>query len=390
MKADKVLFIHDGPLYTNINGECFGIHYNDQLVERYRYLGSKVSFLMRNQLIDDLVPSAKYSQITAENFSFIPIPDFKSIRLYFPNKSKARKIIHQSIDEHDVIVIRMPSAAGAIAIEYCLRTSKPFLTEMVACTLDAYWHYSLLGKCIAHYKYYKVKRLMARVDYTIYVSSVFLQKRYPNKTHSVSCSNVVLRPLDEATLSERLTKIENTQEKVLTIGTVGTLDVKYKGQEYVIRALYKLKEKNIKIHYHLVGQGNPGYLQSLIDNLGMQDQIKIIGPLPHDKIFEFFKNIDMYVHPSLTEGMPRAVIEAMSTACPVLGSDTGGITELLEAQELFAPGEIKEIASKLSQLEKGKLIEMSKRNFEKAKDFDKYLLEKRRKDFYDLFMKGKI
>ena len=49
-----------------------------------------------------------------------------------------------------------------------------------------------------------------------------------------------------------------------------------------------------------------------------------------DKVFEWLDTIDLYVQPSLTEGMPRAAIEAMSRGCPVVVSDVGGLKNLVD------------------------------------------------------------
>jgi hypothetical protein len=175
----NILFIHDGPVYKDEDGAVYGIHYNNKLVERYRYLGGKVRFLMREILLPRESLENRFSKIDAPDFSFIPIPDFKGIISYFTKRHRAKNIIHQAIDDADIAVIRMPSAAGGIAINYCDKVNKPFLVEMVACTLDAYWNYSWKGKLIAHWRYHLVRRIMRKVKYAIYVSEFFLQERYP-------------------------------------------------------------------------------------------------------------------------------------------------------------------------------------------------------------------
>ena len=60
----KVLFVHDGPMYTDASGNVFGIHYNDKIVDRYAQLGSEVTFLMRQQSIEDS-SSSTLSRITS-------------------------------------------------------------------------------------------------------------------------------------------------------------------------------------------------------------------------------------------------------------------------------------------------------------------------------------
>jgi len=66
----KVLFVHDGPLYQNNNGDFFGIHYNDRIKARYLMLGDELTFCMRMRKIEE-GNSGKFSPISSENFSFI-------------------------------------------------------------------------------------------------------------------------------------------------------------------------------------------------------------------------------------------------------------------------------------------------------------------------------
>ena len=90
----KVLFVHDGPLGL-YNTNVYGIHYKNELVDRYLYFGEKVSFLMRSKTLhqNDL---GKYSEIDHPAFNFIPIPNFKSLRSVH-HKTKAKVIIENAV-----------------------------------------------------------------------------------------------------------------------------------------------------------------------------------------------------------------------------------------------------------------------------------------------------
>lgn len=106
----KVLFVHDGPILGNKDQSVFyGVHYNNEIIERYSFFGSTVSFLMRYQEIED-AEAIRYSKITHPSFNFIELPNFKSIKTYH-KKADAIKIIKKAVDDHDVIILRLPSAA---------------------------------------------------------------------------------------------------------------------------------------------------------------------------------------------------------------------------------------------------------------------------------------
>src|SRR5690606_15570335 len=120
-----------------------------------------------------------------------------------------------------------------------------------------------------------------------------------------------------------------SQNKII-IGTTAAIDVKHKGQQYVIEALGELKKNGYtKFEYHLVGGGDPAYLKSIAKRHNIEENIHFLGTLPHNKVFEWLDNIDIYVQPSRQEGLPRALIEAMSRGLPAFGANTAGIPELL-------------------------------------------------------------
>ena len=76
------------------------------------------------------------------------------------------------------------------------------------------------------------------------------------------------------------------------------------------------------------------------------------------------ESIDIYIQPSKQEGLPRALIEAMSMGVPALGSTAGGTPELLEEVFIFNKGDPAEIADRILKLNvKEVLLEQAKRNY---------------------------
>ena len=65
---------------------------------------------------------------------------------------------------------------------------------------------------------------------------------------------------------------------------------------------------------------------------------------------DYYDSIDIYVQPSKQEGLPRAVIEAMSRGCPVLGTDIAGIPELIQERCLFKKGSVKSFINAVERL----------------------------------------
>ena len=383
----RVLFCHDGPLHVDDNNNYYGIAHNDEMFKRYFHIANKISVAIRVKKISQ-EDAKKLSKITIKPFEVFEVPNILSVENMF-KIHKAKEIIKNAVLKSDYIVVRLPSITGFIAIDFAKKYNKPYLTEVVACPWDAYWNHSFKGKLFAPLMYYKTKKRVWNSEYVIYVTNNFLQKRYPSKGIGISCSNVSLKEFDNKVLDRRMEKIKNLKPggKII-IGTTAAVNVRYKGQQYVIQALGKLKKKGItNYEYQLVGAGDQSYLKSIAQKYDVVDQVKFLGPKRHDEVFKWLDSIDIYVQPSRQEGLPRALIEAMSRGLPAFGAKTGGIPELLQEEFLFSNTRknIDEICNILINFDKEKMIKQANFNFKVAKRYDRLTIEKRRQEFFKYF-----
>lgn len=383
----RVLFCHDGPLHVDDNNNYYGIAHNDEMFKRYFHIANKISVAIRVKKISQ-EDAKKLSKITIKPFEVFEVPNILSVENMF-KIHKAKEIIKNAVLKSDYIVVRLPSITGFIAIDFAKKYNKPYLTEVVACPWDAYWNHSIKGKLVAPLMYYKTKKRVWNSEYVIYVTNNFLQKRYPSKGNSISCSNVSLKEFDNKVLDRRMEKINNLKPgSKIIIGTTAAVNVRYKGQQYVIQALGKLKKKGItNYEYQLVGAGDQSYLKSIAQKYDVVDQVKFLGPKRHDEVFKWLDTIDIYVQPSKQEGLPRALIEALSRGVPSIGAKTAGIPELLSSDCIFSNSKnnINEICDLLTNFTQEKMRYQAKRNFVKAKKYEFTLLENKRRKFFEKF-----
>ena len=115
------------------------------------------------------------------------------------------------------------------------------------------------------------------------------------------------------------------------------------------------------------------------------ESVIFLGTLKHSKVLEWLQNIDIYAQPSKTEGLPRALVEAMSLGLPCIGTEVGGIPELLDRECIFSNRKdaTPEIIKLLLQLNKEKLQTHAKRNFNESFNYSANLIEKRRLNFFN-------
>lgn len=128
---------------------------------------------------------------------------------------------------------------------------------------------------------------------------------------------------------------------------------KVKGIDVLINALYILKHKyNFKEFILIeIGGGNDDYkkeLENLVDNLKLNKNVQFYGLC--NNVPELLSTTDIYVQPSRYEGIGIALMEAAVQGLPLIGSNIGGIPEIISDKEngfLFAPCKSEELAEKL-------------------------------------------
>lgn len=362
---------------------CNGKYYKTSFqpfIDRYSYFGKVVFCAYKKE-----VTATGQSLLQTDNIEFLFMEKETNLRTLIGARERNKTKLKNAISECDIVVSHLPSEIGLHAISICKSINKPYFLGVVGCAWDAFFNYNWQGKLIAPIAMLRMKKVVKESPFTFYVTQQFLQKRYPCNGVTIGCSNVEISNVDQNILEKRISSIENLcWSSGMKIVTVAAVNVPYKGQEYVIRALYKLNQKhNRNYHYYLIGGGDTTRLQNIASQCGVNDYVHFIGPKPHEEIAELLDSMDVYIQPSRQEGLPRAVIEAMSRALPVFGSRTAGIPELLLPECVFDNCDVEKIEQLLNSLNKQKMIEYAKRNFTEAKEYASPVLNARRMDFYN-------
>jgi glycosyltransferase involved in cell wall biosynthesis len=318
----------------------------------------------------------------------IEIPEFSSLANIILNQKKINQIIKDAIQKHDILIARLPSFVARTAIDYANKSKKPVLVEAVGCPWDALIHHSLFGFLIAPWAYFQMRRYIAKAPFVVYVTQFFLQNRYPNKHINIGISDVIIKQIDENVLDLRIRRINEriVSGNPLTVCTIAGLDALFKGQDSVVKALAGLRKVGYLCKYFLVGRGSGQKLKKLVNELELENEVVFIGELPHSQVFHFLDEVDVYIQPSKQEGLPRALVEAMSRGCTCFGSKAGGIPELLDSNMLFPTDGIIEIQKLLMGLDSFNLKEQAKRNITIASLYQQDILDKKRNEFYKMFL----
>ncbi len=111
----------------------------------------------------------------------------------------------------------------------------------------------------------------------------------------------------------------------LVVGTIGELDIASKGQDRIINAARALQGSHPDIQFWIIGEGrDERYLKELAEGL---ENIRFTGWVPN--VGDYLACIDILAHPARSEGLGSVMLEAMASSVPVVGSEVGGIPEIV-------------------------------------------------------------
>lgn len=105
-----------------------------------------------------------------------------------------------------------------------------------------------------------------------------------------------------------------------------------KGIEFLVQALALLIAKNRDVHLRLAGDGpSRAALEDTARKLGVADRVSFLGNLSEQDVAQELSSSDLFVLPSLAEGVPVSIMEAMAIGVPVIATNIAGTSELVES-----------------------------------------------------------
>lgn len=182
---------------------------------------------------------------------------------------------------------------------------------------------------------------------------------------------------------ELLSLIHAPQDSVILL-SVGELSDR-KNHSLSIEALSKGQSKNT--HLVIAGRGEKlDELTQLCEKLNVKDRVHLLGF--RNDIAELMKSADIFVFPSLQEGLPVALMEAMSCSLPSICSKIRGNVDLIDnaCGILCEKNDVSAFSNAIDRLASNEALResMAKKAFEKSKEYDIKIIEKYMKDIYSI------
>lgn len=176
----------------------------------------------------------------------------------------------------------------------------------------------------------------------------------------------------------------NGNKRILHVGRFATA----KNHEVLVKSIANLVESGHEVQLDLYGQGElKESIKDLVKKLHMENNINFCGLT--DDIYSIMEKNDIFVLPSLYEGMPMTLIEAMGTGMPILASNVGGIPDMIENEKsgLLCEPTVDGVVKGLERLIESE--EDRKRYGENAViSSEKFSADKMAKDYYEIYLKA--
>lgn len=365
----------DGKIWTSAA-------YKGSFWDRYLEVFDRVQVVTR---VRDLPSEPPLSdRADGELVSFIPLPHYIAPEQYLVRSRKIHKAIQSSYLERASLITRVPSLIGTLLLGELKEREHPYGLEVLGDPLDAFTPNAIKHPLRPFFRWWFHKNLVAQcaeADAAAYVTERALQSRYPCPAWSVGVSDVYL-PVEA--FADR-PHVNTDPGSPRTVVFVGTLSQKYKAPHILIDAVGSCIRRGLDMQLLMVGDGkHRNELEAQARHLGVRDRIEFLGQIPSGaSVREQLDRADLFVLPSYTEGMPRAMLEAMARGLPCIGTNVGGVPELLPDDDMVPPGDGTALALKMHDvlLDSSRLSKMAERNLDKARNYAEEVLHDKRRAF---------
>lgn len=356
----------------------------NSLWERYLRKFDHV-YVMARVLLDDDYPINDKYLASNERVSFIDLPYYVGPIQYLKVRRKLNKIVAANLMSGCVYICRVPGEIGTLMARHLKKSGMPYGVEVVGDPWDVFAPGAVRHPLRVYFRYrgtHDLKQTVSQANAALYVTEYQLQKRYPisNSVFSISASDVQISSCNLPSSGKSLYK-----KKEYNLLSVGSLEQMYKAPDVVLQALALLKTRGVNCKLTWLGEGkHKEAMWKLASTLHISNDVIFKGNVSRDEVDETLRNTDLFLLVSRTEGLPRALIEAMAMGLPCIGTQVGGIPELLDEQVLIPVDDSQALTDKIEfLLNHIEVIDkQASRNYEFAKKYYDSILQQKRESFY--------
>ena len=371
----------DGDLWTTTS-------YNKDMWVEHQEVFETLGILARVTEVDQVPDNSR--RANAPNVTFYPLPEWCTwkLPLLLP---QLYTVAQKAVDECDAILLHSPSLEAEVAFLGARRAKKQWIVE---CRGDQAMNLGYLknrnvplSSVIVRYHRWQYQRHLDQSWGCIYVSRQ-LQEVYAPTSPSVQTEVIsdLRLPNEFFRQPHKLTKHENERIRLVNVGRLEA----QKDLFTLLRAFSLLPDQiATQCELHLIGDGPlREQLETAANELGISERVIFHGFVPWgDQLFEVIDSMDLFVLSSVTEGMPRALLEAMAMGLPSISTAVSGSNELLQDDALVPLGDHDKLAELISNLVSSPelLDQLATECWTRVQDFREDRLRPRKLDFLRRF-----
>lgn len=333
------------------------------------------------QIVEDNIASE-------ERVCFIDLPYYVGPWEYMKNKRKISNVLSSCINkiENGSFIVRLPGQIGGLVISTLKNKHIPYACEIVGNPWDVFNRSSVnhpLRPIIRVISTLKLKRQVFSSSAALYVTKETLQKIYPVKhdSYNVGVSDVILSKDRFVDKSKAL-----ITKKQYSIISVGSLEQLYKAPDIALKAIRILSDEGIYCDLVWLGDGKfKPQMVTLSKTLKIDTQAHFLGNVSSSDVIKYLRDADIFILVSRTEGLPRAIVEAMAQGLPCIGTYVGGIPELLSSDVLINKNDPVALASKIKELISNPEFanQQAARNLTEAYNYQESILDSKRDKYLE-------
>lgn len=243
---------------------------------------------------------------------------------------KAYFALKKLIEENDFDIIHCHTPVGGALTRLAAKDMRAKGHTKIIYTAHGF-HFYKGAPLLNWLVYYPIEKYLSRyTDVLITINkedyAIAQNKMHAKRTEYVPGVGIDIEKIKSVKVDRNKKRAElGIPKDSIMLLSVGELS-KRKNHEIVIRTLPQIKDKNVI--YAICGKGAlESYLKKLADKLGVSDRVFLLGF--RTDVTEICKAADIFIFPSLQEGLPVALMEAMACALPVVCSKIRGNTDLI-------------------------------------------------------------
>jgi len=276
----------------------------------------------------------------------IPWPSGKAVSKPVQQVWSCLASVNRAVAGSRVVYADQPGIVGGIALALGALRGRDLVVNVVGDSAESV-HPSVVPGLKGRVAHALLPRLQAwscaHATYVNYVTAQVLQDRYParraQRTFSSSTADALGPP-----------RPRHFVEGDVSVVTIASLEQPYKGVTELIEAVAKCRHRGIPMTLTVIGEGRLRAQFEALAGSALPGAVTFTGQLYHGDLYEELGRHDVFALASWTEGLPRALVEAMADGMPAVATDVGGVSELLEPHRLAPPRDAHALADKLIAL----------------------------------------